>query len=143
MFDDVLCAVNPQFYHRFYGSAPANLKMFYNPLDDGTWDAMAHWEGAPLWTDMGNPTEINGVPFILLKFPIGITTPDPAFALAVRQPQLSWARSTLNPKFHHYPWSLFGPSTFGHCLGPSFDLSCDDCLTQQLPLLQQHFTLLQ
>ncbi|MBB00914.1 MAG: hypothetical protein CMN34_08290 [Saprospirales bacterium] len=144
LYDDILCAVNPSYYHRLYGSAPANLKMFYNPLDDGSWDAMAHWEGAPLWTDMGDPTEANGVPFVSLEVANWNNYADPAFALAIRQPLLEVGPDIyIEPgNFTNIPGAYSGQAPADIVWDPPFDLSCDDCFDPTAtPLTTTFYTL--
>jgi len=54
--DDILCIVNPDFYHRLYhsvGNDAATLKMFFDPAADGDWTDQAHWDSPNRWNNLG------------------------------------------------------------------------------------------
>ncbi|MFN8300206.1 MAG: gliding motility-associated C-terminal domain-containing protein [Chitinophagales bacterium] len=50
--DDVLCSVNPNFYHRLYhnnGNDAATLTMYFVASTDGAWTDEAHWDAPNRW----------------------------------------------------------------------------------------------
>jgi gliding motility-associated-like protein len=66
--DSAVCQVNPLFYHninRNTGISDANISIYYDPVTDGNWDALAYWNhyGDPQWKDMGTVTNGTLVPF--------------------------------------------------------------------------------
>jgi len=47
-----VCATNPLYYHvidRDTGSAAADLSIFFDALNDGVWEGIAHWTNVPQW----------------------------------------------------------------------------------------------
>lgn len=102
-YDDSLCSVNPHFYHRLYHSSGGNaaaIKMYFDPIIDGAWTDMAHWN-APLaakWNYMGVPTAGSGYGFSSVEVHNWSNfTPSP-FALASRKFTIS-----LGPNENLYP----------------------------------------
>jgi gliding motility-associated-like protein len=102
-FDDSLCSVNPHFYHRLYhssGGNTADIKMYFDPIIDGAWTDMAHWN-TPLsskWNYMGLPTAGSGYGFSSVEIHNWSNfTPSP-FALASRRFSV-----TLGPNQELYP----------------------------------------
>lgn len=64
--DNLLCLVNPNFYHRLYqtsGSSAAGLTMYFDPVSDGTWTDEAHWDAPNQWNYLGTSTTGNGLGF--------------------------------------------------------------------------------
>ncbi|MCS6933556.1 MAG: gliding motility-associated C-terminal domain-containing protein [Chitinophagales bacterium] len=64
--DDVLCLVNPNFYHRLYqlyDNNSASITMHYAPATDGDWTDQAHWDTPNRWNHLGSPTSGNGLGF--------------------------------------------------------------------------------
>lgn len=64
--DDVLCKVNPNFYHRLYhsfGNDPSAVKMFFDPITDGNWTEQAHWDTPNRWNYNGSSIAGNGLGF--------------------------------------------------------------------------------
>jgi len=56
-----ICGINQNFYHqieRTQGINPVSISIFYNPLEDGLWSQIAHWQNAPRWELAGLSTEI-------------------------------------------------------------------------------------
>jgi gliding motility-associated-like protein len=52
--DNILCKVNPNFYHQLYlksGTDAADLTMYYDATADGDWTDQGHWNAK--WTDLG------------------------------------------------------------------------------------------
>lgn len=58
--DGVMCVLNPVYYHainRPVGATSADIKMFYDPLNDGSWNGMGHWRLSNVqWNDMATMT---------------------------------------------------------------------------------------
>jgi len=130
-FVDSLCGVNPNFYHRIYGQSAANITMFYNPAQDGDWDAMAQWN-ATEWDKMTGESQGALAGFSTVNVPnwSDFTTSN-SFALAFKKPFLdlpnqiaiaSGTSTTLEPTY-------IGPSPNNSFWSPSTDLSCDNCFT--------------
>lgn len=82
--DNILCSVNPSFYHRLYngsGAAAADLTMFFNAVTDGDWTDEAHWKNNQ-WNYIAPATAGNQLGFSTLTVPaVSDFNPDP-FALA-------------------------------------------------------------
>ncbi len=83
--DDILCKVNPNFYHRLYhsfGNDPSAVKMFFDPITDGNWTDQGHWDAPNRWNHNGNSTAGNGLGFSTVSV-TGVSDfqPEP-FALA-------------------------------------------------------------
>jgi len=89
-FDDTLCSVNPHFYHRIYhtaGGNSANIKMYFDPTNDGYWTDMAHWN-TPLannWNYMGQPNTGSGYGFSTIEIPHWSNFTTFPFALASKK----------------------------------------------------------
>jgi hypothetical protein len=52
-----VCVVNDLYYHlvdHVSGTSAADIKQFYNAIEDGDWLIGAHWQNLPQWEDMGN-----------------------------------------------------------------------------------------
>lgn len=129
-FVDSLCGVNPNFYHRIYGQSAAGITMFYNPAQDGNWDAMAQWSSSE-WDKMAGETVGASTGFSTVSVPSwnDFTTSN-SFALALKKPFLelpaqvsitSGGSITLEPVY-------IGPTPQGSFWTPGGDLSCDNCL---------------
>ncbi|MFN8287576.1 MAG: gliding motility-associated C-terminal domain-containing protein [Chitinophagales bacterium] len=64
--DDLLCKVNPNFYHRLYhsnGNDAMALTMFYDASSDGDWTDQGHWDAPNRWNYLGNATAGSGLGF--------------------------------------------------------------------------------
>jgi gliding motility-associated-like protein len=66
--DSAVCQINPLFYHemnRTAGTDNADITIYYDPLTDGNWDALAYWDagGGLQWEDMGTVTNGTLLPF--------------------------------------------------------------------------------
>jgi len=127
---DSLCAVNPNFYHRIYGNAPADITMFYIPQEDGEWDAMAQWQNANDWDKL--PNEMSGVSgqFTTMTISNWSDYTNPAFALGLQTPFLDLAdeiqieqgeSANLNPIY-------LGPNPDGIMWFPLENIDCGNCL---------------
>ncbi len=58
--DGVMCALNPIYYHainRSAGVTSSDIRMFYEPTADGSWNGMGHWRLSNVqWNDMATMT---------------------------------------------------------------------------------------
>ncbi len=83
--DDLLCKVNPFFYHRLYHSAGSDataLKMFFDPSTDGNWTDQAHWDSPNRWNYIGTSNAGTGLGFSTVSVAaVSDFQPEP-FALA-------------------------------------------------------------
>lgn len=89
-----LCDVNPSFYHqinRTSGSDAADLKFFFDPLQDGTWSLNAHWQNLPQWESMGTPVSGTQGSFNTLSTSAWNDFSFPAFALSNPGPTVSFS----------------------------------------------------
>lgn len=132
--DDVLCKVNPNFYHKLYHSAGADaaaLKMFFDAAGDGNWTDQAHWDAPNRWNNLGTSATGSGLGFSTLSV-ASINDFDPeAFALARRKftvdagPDVEIAlgqSTTLIP-------TVGTPNVASYNWVPAVTLSCDNCLS--------------
>ena len=129
--DNILCMVNPNFYHRLYngtGAAAADLTMYFNPSADGDWTDEAHWMNAE-WNYIAPATAGSGLGFSTLTVP-GISNfiPNP-FALAVKKFPVIAGPSVI---IQQGQTTTFNP-TIGAPAGstiewtPNIDLTCNTC----------------
>lgn len=130
--DDVLCLVNPNFYHRLYqtnGSDVASLNIFFDPTADGDWTDQGHWDAPNRWNYIGTPTANNGYGLSAVQV-AGVSDfqPEP-FALARKKftvdagPDVSITQgesTTFNPGITAGIISLIAWT-------PDLSLSCNDC----------------
>ncbi len=68
--DDILCKVNPNFYHRLYHSTGGDavaLKMFFDPSTDGEWTEEAHWDTPNRWNYLGVSSAGSGLGFSTVR----------------------------------------------------------------------------
>lgn len=66
MMDDLLCLVNPHFYHRLYhsdGTDQTSLTMFFDPSVDDDWTDQAHWDAPNRWNNLGIASTGNALGF--------------------------------------------------------------------------------
>jgi hypothetical protein len=87
-FSDSLCAVNPFFYHRIYGSQVADLSMYYFENLDGKWDAMANWQNTGLWDKMPGESESVSGTFNVVSVPGWNNFTTAPYALGLKRPNL-------------------------------------------------------
>ncbi len=86
--DATICEVNPQFYHRIYqeqGSDSTIVAVHYDPVADGTWDSLVHWQTVPQWELTGDVTQTTNPSYNLTAITSTNYISDfthPAFALA-------------------------------------------------------------
>ncbi len=136
ILDDVLCKVNPFFYHRLYhstGSDATSLKMFFNPSSDGDWTDQAHWDAPSRWNYIGASTAGSGLGLSTVSV-AGVSDfqPEP-FALSRRKftvnagpdVDLTLGQSTtLNP-------TISTGSVTSYNWTPSVNLSCGNCASPE------------
>lgn len=80
-----LCEINPNYYHlinRTSGNSAADVTFFYDPITDGTWATVAHWQNLPQWQNTGLSTPGSSPPFNTLTLAGWNDFTLPAFALA-------------------------------------------------------------
>ncbi|MES2622471.1 MAG: gliding motility-associated C-terminal domain-containing protein [Bacteroidota bacterium] len=132
--DDILCAVNPNFYHQLYhtvGNDAASLKMFFDPSADGSWSDQAHWDLPNRWNYQGVSTPGSSLGFsTVLVNGINDFLPEP-FALARKKftvdagPTVTIAQgqsTAFNP--------VIGTGSISNITwSPSSTLSCANCET--------------
>ena len=61
-----ICEINPNYFlhiNRINGSTPVDLNFFYDPLSDGTWVSVAHWQNLPEWQNTSPITAGVSAPF--------------------------------------------------------------------------------
>ncbi len=133
ILDEVLCLVNPNFYHRLYrsnGSDVASLNMFFDLTTDGDWTDQGHWDAPNRWNYLGAPIPNNGYGLSAIQV-AGVSDfqPEP-FALARKKftvdagPDVSITQgqsTTFNPTITAGLVSLIAWT-------PDIDLSCNDCI---------------
>ena len=130
--DDVLCKVNPNFYHRLYhstGSDATSLKMFFDVAIDGDWKDEAHWDSPNRWNNIGTSTSGNGLGFSTVTVGgVSDFQPEP-FALARKKftvdagadVNLTLGQSTtFNP-------TISAATVSSYAWTPATDLTCNDC----------------
>ncbi|MCS7188961.1 MAG: gliding motility-associated C-terminal domain-containing protein, partial [Bacteroidia bacterium] len=82
--DSRLCLINPDFFHHFSGPQGGLLEIAFDRVQDGAYDAAAHWNGVR-WDSVGG-TLISFGGFEWMTQFVHNLMPSP-FALALRQPQ--------------------------------------------------------
>ena len=129
--DDVLCKVNPNFYHRLYhntGSDATALAMFYDPATDGDWTDQGHWKGG-MWNYIAPATAGTGNGFSSVSVAsVSDFAPEP-FALARKKftvnagpdVTITEGQSTII----HTATGASGATTIAWA--PTTALSCDNC----------------
>ncbi len=81
-----ICGINQNFYHqieRTQGTNPVSISIFYNPLEDGLWSQIAHWQNAPRWELAGLSNEIVDTQFNSLTIEGWSDFSSPSFGLMV------------------------------------------------------------
>ncbi|MEN3040043.1 MAG: gliding motility-associated C-terminal domain-containing protein [Bacteroidia bacterium] len=78
-----LCVINPDFFHHLSGLQGGFLEIAFDPLQDGAYDAAAHWRGSQ-WDSIGGNLIPSGG-FSWMTQTVASFTPTP-FALALRRP---------------------------------------------------------
>ncbi len=134
--DDVLCKVNPVFYHRLYhsnGSDATALKMFFDPINDGDWTNQAHWDSPNRWNDIPTPTAGNALGFSTVSVNgVNDFQPEP-FALGRKKftvdagPNVEIAlgeSTTFSPTI-----SIPSANISSYAWTPATNLTCSNCET--------------
>ncbi len=132
VLDDVLCSVNPNFYHRLNQSAGADaagLTMYFDPSADGDWTDQSHWDAPNRWNYLGAPSAGNTGGFSTVSVTnVSDFQPEP-FALAHKKftvdagpdVDLTLGQSTtFNP-------SATATQVQTYLWAPGLALSCDNC----------------
>jgi len=133
--DDILCIVNPEFYHRLYhsvGNDATELKLFFDPAADGDWTDQAHWDSPNRWNYLGTSTAGSGLGFSTVSVTgVNDFQPEP-FALARKKftvdagpdVELSLGQSTtFTPTISaatvaSYNWTPVATLTCSNCESP-------------------------
>lgn len=131
VLDDLLCRVNPNFYHRLYhsvGNDATALRMFY-VNGDGDWRDQAHWDSPARWNQISNPTLGSASGYTTVTVPIvNDFTPEP-FALASRKFTLNAGNNLQITEGQTVQLSpVIGTSAVATIAwSPDLGLSCADC----------------
>lgn len=133
--DDLLCSVNPNFYHKLYlksGVDAAALTMYYDAATDGDWSDIGHWDTPNQWNNTGAGSSGTGAGFTTVNVPgVSDFAPEP-FALARRKftvdagPDVDLTlgeSTTFNPTISttdiaSYAWTPTVALTCSDCVGP-------------------------
>lgn len=81
----LVCEINPDWYHKIWhtwGGDSVQIKIFYDPLADGNWNDMAHWQIVPEWQAMPKSLQVQSSPFSFMQRDNWRDFSYPAFALA-------------------------------------------------------------
>lgn len=60
-----VCRLNELFYHRIFrsqGNSPAQLKLFFDPDEDGQWEGISHWTSGGQWHIITNSDWSSAMP---------------------------------------------------------------------------------
>jgi len=132
--DDVLCIVNPFFYHRLYhstGSDASSLKMFFDAAADGDWTDQAHWDSPNRWNYLGASTSGSGLGFSTVSVSnVSDFQPEP-FALARKKftvdagpdVEISLGQSTT------FTPAISSATVTSYAWTPATNLTCSNCET--------------
>ncbi|MCX7652822.1 MAG: gliding motility-associated C-terminal domain-containing protein [Bacteroidia bacterium] len=82
----MLCVINPDFFHHISGPQGGFLEIAFDPVQDGPYDAAAHWKGSQ-WDSVGGVLTTNGG-FSWMSQNVVNFNPTP-FALALRSPTIT------------------------------------------------------
>lgn len=79
--------VNPNFYHlikRTSGSQSADLIFYYDPVEDGAVNDVAHWQNIPQWESLDAKTDVPENGLNALRVDAWNDFTNPAFALTIK-----------------------------------------------------------
>lgn len=146
--DDLLCSVNPNFYHKLYQSAgtdAAALQMYYDAATDGDWTDQGHWDTPNRWNNVGNSTAGSGLGFSTVSVSgVSDFSPEP-FALARRKFTVDAGPDvdlTLGETTTFSP-TISTTDIASYAWTPSTALSCNDCVGPDAsPQVTTQYTLL-
>ncbi len=146
--DELLCKVNPNFYHRLYHDAGINnvaLRMYFDPASDGTWTDEAHWDTPNRWNALGAATPGSGFGLSSINVAdVSDFSPEP-FALARRKFTVNAGPDvtiTLGESTAFNP-SYSAASVASFLWTPAATLSCDNCENPDAtPTVTTQYTLL-
>lgn len=124
-----ICAINPYYYHRLYGTSSGDIRMFFDPVNDGAWTDMAHWQTVPRWEDMGTEQPGNNGGFSTLRIDNWSNFTQPAFALAATSPFLEAGPDLEIVQGQNIDLDIVynGSSNSTYSWTPSDGLDCPDC----------------
>lgn len=134
--DDLLCLVNPHFYHRLYHSAgtdQVSLSMFYDQSVDDEWTDQAHWDNPNRWNNLGTASTSSTLGFSTVTVNnVGDFQPEP-FALARKKFTVDAGPDvaiTLGQS------TIFAPvvsvaNIVSYSWTPALNLSCASCETPE------------
>ena len=137
---DVLCTVNPEFYHYIYhtkGTAAADLSFYFDEFTDMAWNRVGHWKSGA-WRDTDEPSLGSGYGLSSLNIPAWTDFDSRAFALASERPYL-YAGDDVEIKLGQTVWlnAEYDASNGGV---PRWNetpfLSCLDCLDPEASPVQ-------
>ncbi len=116
-----VCQINPNFYHlieRTTGTAPADITLTYNAGSDGNWEDNGHWQVAPEWQLMTNPTAGVSGGLNTIKTTGWNDFSQPAFGLARITPTASFSGLSVNYCQNSMASTLTGTPAGGQFSGP-------------------------
>ncbi len=146
--DDILCKINPNFYHKLYhrsGNDASFIKMFFNPVTDGTWSEEAHWDSPNRWNYLGSSSGGTGLGLSTVTVSgVSDFSPEP-FALASKKftvdagPNVDIVQgqsTTFNP--------LIGTNIISSVdWSPPYALNCGNCKTPTAnPAVTTYYTIM-
>lgn len=148
VIDDVLCLVNPNFYHRLYqtsGADASELRMFFDAVTDGDWTDQGHWDAPNRWNDLGTATAGSGLGFSSVSVNnVNDFQPEP-FALARKKFSVDAGPDvdlTLGQTTQFNP-SISSTSIATYDWTPDLALSCNNCEKPDAsPTLTTRYTLI-
>jgi gliding motility-associated-like protein len=127
--EDIICAINPYYYHRLYGTSSGDIRMFFDPVNDGNWTDMAHWQTIPQWEDMGQEQTGSNSGFATLQVNNWSNFTQPAFALASQKPFLEAGRDIEIVQGQNVDLNIVynGSMNSTFTWNPPLGLDCPDC----------------
>ena len=130
--DPELCIINPDFYHRIYrlsGVASADISIFFDPVQDGAWSTIAHWQNTPQWEDLDNASFFQGNPLSSLIVNSWNDFTETPFALANTVPLITLSNDTTIVAGEVVQiTATVSPDSITLTWTPNTWIDCDDCL---------------
>lgn len=106
-----ICAINPAFFHRIYrnsGNTPADIRLFYDQLADGTWETSAHWQNGQ-WEKITSTISGTNAPWSIKTIPSWNNfASSPAHALANLLPVIDTSNIEIISEYCTVPGSING-----------------------------------
>ncbi|MFN7014208.1 MAG: gliding motility-associated C-terminal domain-containing protein, partial [Bacteroidia bacterium] len=84
--ENKISQVNPNFYHlirRTLGTQSADITFYYDPVEDGELNDVAHWQNIPQWESLDAKTDVPENGLNTLRVDSWNDFSNPAFALTV------------------------------------------------------------